>query len=113
MKKSITIILNILSIISTLILTIFVVFCAYDWVRLASTPFAYTIDFWWAMDYYAVGMLIFAAATFVFALPNWLINRKAEANQKSKKLSMILSVASAVCIVISIVLYFLPFNIGF
>ena len=112
MKKPITIILNILSIISAAILVILAAFCAYDWITISNTTFAYSIDFWLVIDYYAVGMLIFAAATFVFSLPDYLINRKDEAFQKSKKLSAVLSILSAICIVISIILYFLPFEIN-
>ncbi len=106
MKKSITIILNILSIISTLILTVFVVFCAYDWVRLASTDYAYTIDFWLVIDYYAVAMLIFSGAGLVFSIPNCFI----ATTEKSKKTAKILTGAFAAVIIISVILYFLPFS---
>lgn len=106
MKKIITIILNVLSIISALALAVVTAFCAYDWIRLANTAYAYTVDFWWAMGYYVNLLLIFAPATLVFALPNFLINRKEETDQKTKKLSLVLSIVSAVVILISIVLCF-------
>lgn len=106
MKKPLSIILNILSIIAAAISLILAAFCAYDWINLASTDYAYTIDFWLVIDYYAVAMLIFSGAGLVFSIPNCFI----ATTEKSKKTAKILTGAFAAVIIISVILYFLPFS---
>lgn len=106
MKKPISIILNILSIIAAAISLILAVFCAYDWINIASTDYAYTVEFWLVIDYYAVAMLIFSGAGLVFSIPNCFI----AITEKSKKTAKILTVAFAAVSIISVILYFLPFN---
>lgn len=106
MKKPISVILNILSIIAAVITLILAAFCAYDWVTYSNTQYAYTIEFWLIVDYYAVGMLIFSCAGLVFSIPNCFIAD----SEKSKKTAKILTVAFAAVSVIAVVLYFLPFN---
>lgn len=106
MKKPISIILNILSIIAAAISLILASFCAYDWITIANTQFAYTIEFWLVVDYYAVAMLIFSGAGIVFSIPNCFIAD----SEKTKKAAKILTAAFALIAIISIVLYLLPFN---
>lgn len=106
MKKPLSIILNILSIIAAAITLILAAFCAYDWINYASTDYAYTIDFWLVIDYYAVAMLIFSGVGLVFSIPDCFIAM----SDKSKKTAKILTVAFAAVIIISVILYFLPFS---
>lgn len=106
MKKAISIILNILSIISAVITLVLVAFCIYDWFSLASTPYAYTVEFWLVIDYYAIGSLIFAGVGLAAAIPNCFIAQ----NDKSKKQAKILSIAFAFIVVISVILYILPIS---
>ena len=106
MKKAISIILNVLSIISAAISLILAAFCAYDWITIANTQFAYTIEFWLVVDYYAVAMLIFSGAGIVFSIPNCFI----ATTEKSKKTAKFLAVAFAAVAIVSVFLYFLPFN---
>lgn len=104
MKKAISIILNVLSIISAVITLIFVAFCAYDWVRIANSDFAYSIDFWLVIDFYALCMLSFSGAGLVFAIPNCFIAQ----SENVKKCGKILTAAFALVVIISVVLYILP-----
>lgn len=106
MKKTISVILNILSIISAVITLIFAAFCIYDWVAISNTAYAYTIEFWLVVDYYAVAMLIFSGAGLIFSIPNCFIAE----SEKTKKTAKILTVAFAAVAVISVILYFLPFS---
>lgn len=106
MKKPLSIILNILSIIATAISLILAAFCAYDWIKIANTHFAYTVEFWLVVDYYALAVLIFSGAGLVFSIPNCFI----ATTEKSKKTAKFLTVAFAAVIIISVILYFLPFS---
>lgn len=106
MKKPLSIILNILSIISASITLIFAAFLVYDWITISNTAYAYTIEFWLVIDYYAVAMLIFSGAGLVFSIPNCFIAE----SEKSKKMAKILTVAFAAVVIISVILYFLPFS---
>lgn len=107
MKKTISIILKILSIISAVITLILAAFCAYDWIAIANTQFAYTVEFWLVIDYYAVAMLIFAGTGAVLSLPNCFIADEG----KHKKTALIMTVAFAVVVLVSFILYLLPINI--
>ncbi len=104
MKKTISIILNVLSIISAVITLALVAFCAYDWISLANTDYAYTVEFWLVIDYYAIGALIFAGVGLASAIPNCFIAQ----SDKSKKQAKLFSVAFALIVVISVILYILP-----
>lgn len=106
MKKAISIILNILSIISAVITLILGAFCVYDWISFSNQGYAYTVELWLVVDYYAVGMLIFSGLGLATALPNCFITQ----SEKTKKTAKFLTVAFAIVIVISFVLYLLPFN---
>ncbi len=106
MKKPISIILNILSIIAATLTLIFAAFCVYDWIAIANTPYAYSIEFWLVVDYYAVAMLIFSGAGLVFSTSNCFIAD----DEKTKRKAKILTIAFAAVAVIAIILYFLPFN---
>ena len=112
MKKAISIILNILSITAAAVLLVIAFFCAYDWVEISASVFAYSIDFWLVIDIYAIAMLISCAAGLLFAVPNYIISRKNESYKKTRKLSLILTVVFAVCAVLSVVLYLLPFDLS-
>lgn len=107
MKKPISIILKILSIISAAITLILAAFCAYDWIKIANTQFAYTVEFWLVVDYYAVAMLIFAGAGVALSLPNCFIADEG----KPKKTALIMTIAFVAVVLVSLVLYLLPFNI--
>lgn len=106
MKKPISIILNILSFIAAAITLILVAFCAYDWITIANTQYAYTIEFWLVVDYYAVAMLIFSGAGLIFSIPNCFIAD----NENHKKTAKIFTIVFATIAIISVILYFLPFN---
>lgn len=106
MKKTISIILNVLSIISAVITFVFGVFCAYDWALLADTDYAYTIEFWLVIDYYAIRMLIFSAIGLIASVIKFFIMPA----EKRKNIIKISLVAFAIIVVLSIVLYFLPFS---
>ncbi len=106
MKKAISIILNIVSIISAVITLFLAAFCVYDWVMLANTFYAYTIEFWLVVDYYAVGMLIFSGVGLATSIPNLFI----KPSEKGKRFAKIMTIAFAIVAVVSAVLYLLPFN---
>lgn len=106
MKKVISVILNILSIISAAAVLLFGGFCIYDWVTLSQTSLAYSIDFWLVVDYYAVALLILSGAGLVLSLINVLI----KPDEKIKKTAKFLLCAFAIVLIVSVVLYLLPFN---
>ncbi len=106
MKKAISIILNIISIISAVITLFLAAFCVYDWVMLANTLYAYTIEFWLVVDYYAVGMLIFSGIGLAASTPNLFI----ASSEKGKKTAKIMAIAFAIVAVVSAILYLMPFN---
>lgn len=110
MKKAFSVIFNILTFIAMAIFLILTGFCIYDWIIISKTAFADSYDFWLVIDYYAKGMFIFSVSGFVFSLSNFLINLKSPVNEKIKKRSLVFTMATAVGIIISIILYFLPFN---
>lgn len=104
MKKAISIILNVLSIISAAVLLIFAAFCVYDWIIISKTPYAYSIDFWVVIDLYAVGMLSSSLAGLVFAVPNIFVSL----SEKIKKTAKILTITFGAAAIVSVVLYILP-----
>ena len=104
MKKAISIILNVLSIISAVITLILVVFCAYDWIRISNSDFAYSIDFWLVMDFYALCMLCFSEGGLVLTIPNCFIAQ----SENIKKCSKVLTVSFSLIAIASVVLYILP-----
>lgn len=106
MKKVISVILNVLSITAAVVLLIFAAFCAYDWISLANSAYAYTIEFWLVMDYYAVAMLIISGVGAVFAIPNYFIAE----SKKIKTMAKNSSIAFAAMLVASAVLYILPLD---
>lgn len=107
MKKPLSIILNILSIISAVITVILAAFCAFDWIKLASTSYAYTIEFWMVIDYYALGMLIFSGVGFTLSIVNLFITDDGNLKNTPK----IMAFLFAAVVIISLVLYLLPINI--
>ncbi len=107
MKKTASILLKILSIISAVITVILAAFCAFDWVKLSQTPYAYSIEFWMVIDYYALGLLIFSGIGLALNITNLIITDDENAKNTPKIMAFIFSVVAAV----SLVLYLLPFNI--
>lgn len=110
MKKAFSVIFNILTYVSAAIFLILAGFCIYDWIRISKTVYAGSYDFWLVIDYYAKGMTGFSIATGVFSLANFLLNLKEPINAKIKKRSLIFAVISAICVIVSVILYFLPFE---
>lgn len=106
MKKAASIILKILSIIFAVITTFLAVFCAFDWIKLASTPYAYSIEFWLVVDYYALGMLIFSGVGLALSVVSLIIAKEA-----SKRVQKIMTFVFATVVIVSLVLYLLPFNL--
>ncbi len=106
MKKVISIILNVISIISAGITLFLAAFFVYDWVTLSNTMYAYTIEFWLVVDYYAVGMLIFGGVGLAASIPNLFI----APSEKGKKTAKIMTIAFAIVAVVSAILYLMPFN---
>lgn len=106
MNKALSIILNIVAIIFAVVILLFGVFCAYDWLTLAKTPYAYTIEFWLVIDYYSAGMITCS----LIGLAATIVNLLTTEIEKIKKMSKIFTFAFIVLTVISIVLYILPIS---
>lgn len=106
MKKAISVILNVLSGVSAFCLAVLAGFCIYDWIKISNTAFAYSPEFWAVVDYYSKGMMIFSAVGAVLSIPNFFITK----SQRTKKISKVLIAVFALILIISIILYFLPFN---
>lgn len=106
MKKIISDLLNVLSIISAVIMFGLSAFCAYDWISLSKTAYSYTLEFWLVIDYYSRGIMIFSIAGFVMTLFNCIIST----SENIKKISKILCVIFGVVTVAAIALYILPIS---
>lgn len=106
MKKATAIILNIVAIIFAVVILLFGAFCAYDWVTLAKTAYAYTVEFWLVIDYYSGVMITCSLIGLAAAIVNLLTTE----SEKIKKTAKIFTFAFIVSTVASIVLYILPIS---
>lgn len=109
MKKTISIILNILSIASAVILSVFVAFFAYDWLRCSFTEYMFTVEFWWAMDINALCMFVPSLLGLAVTVPNIFI----AASEKIKKTAKIMTIIFAAVVILSAIVYIQPLNFNF
>ncbi len=106
MKKVISIILNILSIASAVLLLGVGVFCVYDMIVFASSPFAGSIDFWMAMRIYVTFLFAFSISGMVTGGINFLFFSES----RSKVFKIFLFVLFVIGFVAAIVLFYLSHN---
>lgn len=109
MKKATSIILGVLTGISAAITVFLLCFLGYDWVMLSNTAYAFTYEFWSVVDYYAIGLLIFASAGLGLVLPNVFI----ASTKKGKTVAKVMTAMFLFVDIVSLILYLLPFNIAF
>lgn len=106
MKNTVSVILNILSIASAVILAVLGGFCIFDIIYYSSTVFAGSIDFWLAMRFYPSYLFAFSFSGIVTTITNLIILPK----EHSKTFKFILLAFFVIVLVCAAVLQYSSHN---